>query len=646
MMIGKIKDTKNSKDPFFSDADSDSINFEIPFLVNNLDVNPPSEANFNAMETWDKEDLEILGFDTKPGHHRKPLKLPARPPRKIAPSPLKLDLDPLKKKIPVKQAIPKLIECTLLDLKQLIEDCYKTIQNFENFSIREASISIGNQMLTLKISEQDILVSDKSEISKNFKFTQSRSEKEVVFPETILNYCKNYELDMEKAFNSDESCQVSQRISLPVAPCKLVFMNQLQIASLKQSNHDQISLKQELEWQRQEMKVLKGQLKSKIQELSCRDKLAKQELEKLKISQVNLVKESVNIEKSWENLNNKKEKYSKLTAKLQKMAKNLSVPLDSQRDSFISNTSYTSIDHSFVNEEELKSLEQELKDLEVQYKSARAEAAESIQLKISRIKSRINAIRSEKVMSSSLNKSASIKNTISAMQKAFSIKQPLPHKALTASHKSIVPLVPFTQKLNGSRRSVASPLPFHTGHAYTKSYTISPDFPPDNSGTRSNIGTPTTERLEMHAQQRSDGFFNSNYAKNQETESRDEEEGTRKSLVLKEQRLREKEEELSKKENWIRNNLEKNFKEIEYFQFVKNEKMGLNRVKKELEVKERSLEDKMHDVERLEHGFRDRFMELERKKCEFEAEKQKLDNDKEDLLVKIEEINAFVMQHL
>ena len=646
-MIGKNKDSKNSKDLCFSDEDSDSINFEIPFPVNNIGVTPSSEADFNDPNCWNKEDLDILEFGSKPVPRRNTPRFLARPPRRTVPSTLKIDMDPLTAKIFDKTANKSQIECTLLDLKQLIDDCYKTIQNCEDFSLRETNISIGNCVFTLKIIDQDILVSDKCEVSKHFKSTQATSQKEVFFPESVLDYCKDYELDMEKAFNADESLHMNQRISVPVVPCKYKFMDDLQLASLKQSNQDQNTLKQELEWQRQEIKVLKGQLKAKLQELACKEKLVKQELEKIKKDQVNLVKETVKIEKSLEDLNDKKEKYSSFTAKLQKIAATLSVPADSQRDSFISNTSYASIDQSFTNdEEELKSLEHDLKDLESQCKSAKSEAAESLQLKISRIKSRINGIKSEKIMSSSINKSASIRNTISAMQRVYSIKQPLPHKALTASRKSIVPLIPFTQKLNGSRKSVASPLPFSIGHAHTKSSTISPDFPPEMNSARSYMASPTNERMEMHAQQRSDGFSCWNYAKNQENESRDEEEGTKKSLALKEQRLREKEEELSKKENWIRSNLEKNFKETEYFTLVKNEKMSLNRIKKELEVKERSLEDKMNDVEKLENGFREKFRELERKTWEIEAEKQKLDNDKEDLLAKIEEMKIFVRQNI
>lgn len=619
---------KGSKEFFLSDEDSDSISFDLPFP----DPNPSNKIE----QTWEKDDLEIPEFEIYP----------------IAQSSLSNFITELEGllKIPLpKDSISSLanclqkliqnqVECTLIDLKQLIDDCYKTIQNFENFHISNSSISLGNYCFKLKIDDSDLHVADKSEISKNFQATETRQKLRFDFPKSVIDYCEDYELDMIKAFESN-TMQLNPQISAQ-------FVNDIQIQNFKLNTLEQFNSKQEIQWQKQEIKTLKGQIKSKLQKILCKEQEMKKEFEKFKKDKVNLVKDAAKIEKACEDLNERKEKYSKFLDMLQKITSNLSAKNDSHMNSFASNSSFVSIDQSFTNdEEELKGLEQELKDLEMRYKTSPADSIESIQTKISRVRSRITGIKTEKMLSSSMNKSASIKNVMSAMQKVYSIKQPLPHKALTASHKSIIPSVPFSQVLNNSRRATISPLPFTVANDFARANTMLPELisPGQN---RSHIGTPTTERLEIHAHQRSDGFYNSNYRKNQETEPRDSEATVKRSIMLKEARLQDKEEELSKKENWIRNNLERNFKDQEYLNLLKTEKMNLNRVKKELEVKERNIEEKMTEIEKIEEQVEARKKTLEKKEYDIEAEWQRLENDKEDLVVKIQEIKLFVQQNI
>lgn len=637
-----------SRESSLSNIDSDSISFDIPPQA---DKNPKKALNeANA-------DIELWEQDFNPNPELKILQDKARFLKTFAEeleSKLKVPI-PKDSIESISQALLKLIhnkiECTIYDLKQLIDDTYKIVKNFESFKIKDSTLHIGNSAFTISILDKDFYTGKKPEISKLFLPLTETIKKQPDFPNTFIDMCKNYELSLQKAYENSVYTNIANVV--PTSSFKKsTFLQDLQLQSYRANTLEQRTLKKELEWGKNEIKVLKGQLKEKIHEVQIKDRDNKNEFFKLKEERARLLKEKEKIEKNSEDLDDKKRKFLIWAEGLKKIVEGLNEKIEvANHSSFMSmNNSFTSIEQSFVNEDdEQKSLESELKDLELQLYKVSTDNKDSLQTRINRIKTRIQVLRSEKLVNQSSRRTNKLKNAVSNMQNVMGIKYPLPHNPLSASHRSIIPSTPFTQTLSTAKRSAMTPVQFSIAPIHNRSTTYTPPSPinfPLSQG-RSSALTPTTERLELHEHTKSDSLYSVDMKKSFEGDEKDGiiAKETR-SLMLREARLAEKEEELVKKEKWIRSNLEKCRNDKEYLEIVKNERMNLNRTKKELEAKGKALEGKYVEVEKVQTGVRRKSECLDRKTMEIDADRMRLDSEREDLIQKIEDIKRFVEENL
>ena len=524
----------------------------------------------------------------------------------------------------------------------MIDDCYKIIQNFENFAIVDSTICIGNYKFKLNITDFDVHVADKALIAKNYLFQEIKSEKKTEFPPSLINFCEDYEKDMVTAFFASET----PKLNVFSINSNSSFINETGSKLRKQFAIDQKLLRKELEWQKQEVKILKGQLKAKIQEIKNKENWIQAEFLKIKKHTVILAKESSKIEKQWEDLNEKKEKQLKISEFLQKSVSGLLAKTETSGNSLLSNNNFDSFDQGYSNEESnLNVLNQELKDCENQYRTSSVKDSESILLKINHLKNQINSIKSREIIMRSMEKSKNLKGVMSKMQKVYSIKNILPHPNLTPGQRLKGFQTPLAQAFNNEKKNITISTSFEVPIGHSRSSTYTPlNFLNRDLQSRCFIATPTTEIAELNM--RSDGFYNYENHKFMETELNDEKNEKYKLLVIKEARLQEKEEELIKKEKWLRNNLEKTFNDQEYLNLLKNEKMTLNRVKKELETKEKLVEKKLVEAEGIKNSMMKKNQEIETKKSDLESSKINLEIEKEDLVQKIEEIQKFIRENI
>ncbi|OMJ92032.1 hypothetical protein SteCoe_5234 [Stentor coeruleus] len=634
-----------SRESSLSNIDSDSISFDIP---------PQADKNPNKALNDPNADIELWEQDFSLNSELKFLQDKAKF--------FKIFAEELERKLKVpipkdsidsiSQALLKLmhnkIECTIYDLKQLIDDSYKIIQNFEILKIKNSTLHIGNSAFTLSILDKDFYIGKKPEISKLFLPITETIKKSYDFPNSFIDMCKNYEHSMQKAYENSVYSNIANIVPTDSFK-KSSFLQDLQLQSYRANTLEQRTLKKELEWGKNEIKVLKGQLKEKIHEVQIKDRDNKSEFFKLKEERARLLKEKERIEKNSEDLDDKRRKFMVWAEGLRKIVDKLSEKSEvANHSSYMSmNNSFTSVEQSFINEEdEQKSLEAELKDLESQLFIVSPDKKDSLQTRINRIKTRIQILRSEKLVNQSSRRTTKLKSAVSNMQNVMGIKYPLPHNPLSASHRSIIPSTPFTQTLSTVKRSAMTPVQFSIAPVHNRSTTYTPPSPinfPIPQG-RSSALTPTTERLELHAHMKSDDFYNVDMKKNFETDEIIEKET--KSLLLREVRLAGKEEELAKKEKWIRSNLEKCSNDKEYLEIVKNERMNLNRTKKELEAKGKALEGKCVEIEKVQTVVRRKSECLDRKTMEIDADRMRLDGEREDLIQKIEDIKRFVEENL
>lgn len=629
-----------SRESSLSIPDSDSISFDIPDPEG--DNNPKITYKIPDPDSifWEKDHNANIEFPL-PQDKNKHLHALAEELEKKLKVPLPKDSTE-SLSAALQKLIHKKIECTTYDLKQLIDDTYKIIQNYENSYIRNSRLSLGNTLFTLTILDKDIYIGKKQEISKLFNPPIEIKQKTVDFPDTVLDMCRNYELSMQKAFENsvyDSSPNVVPCKSLP----KSGFLHDLQLQLYITNTLEQRTMKRELEWGKSEMKTLKGQLKEKIHDVQVKIRENKNEFFKLKEERARLLKEKEQIEKNSEDLDDKKRRFLKWADGLKKLVDALVEKNDAANmSSFQSmNNSFMSVEQSFINEEdEQKSLESELKELEGQLEKVPKDKKDSLQTRIQRIKTRIQAIKTEKLINQSSRRTTRLKTAVSNMQNFMGIKYPLPHTPLSSSHKTLI-----TVSQSSSKRPSLTPLPFPLAPIHNRSTTYTPVSPLNliiNKEKTSAIGI-ISEKNEHHGHMKSEGYFNFDMKKTMETEEKDEIVGqTMKSLVIREARLDEREEELMKKEKWIRGNLEKCRSDKEYLELLRSERMNLNRSKKELEVKGKNLEGKFAEVEKIEFGVKRKSQCLDRMSMELDADRMKLDSDREELIQKIEDIKRFV----
>ncbi|OMJ77374.1 hypothetical protein SteCoe_23072 [Stentor coeruleus] len=641
--MDKEANHNTSRTSSISIPDSDSISFDTPELENDNNSKIPLKTLSPDSIFWVKNHIQNTEYPL-PQSKNKYLQSFAEDLEKKLKVPLPKDSTE-SLSAALQKLINKKIECTTYDLKQLIDDTYKTIQNYENYHIKDCRLNLGNTLFTLTILDNDIYVSKKQEINKLFNSTTEIVGKKVEFPDTVLDMCRNYELSMQKAFENsvyDSTPDIIPSKSLH----KSGFLHDLQLRLYITNTLEQRTIKKELEWGKNEMKTLKGQVKEKIHDVQIKIRDNKNEFFKLKQERARLLKEKERIEKSSEDLDDKKRKFLKWADGLKKLVNGLTEKNDGNMSSFQSmNNSFMSVDQSFIDEEdEQKSLESELKELEGQVDKVPKDKKDSLQTRIQRIKTRIQAIKSEKLISQSSRRTTRLKTAVNNMQNFMGIKYPLPHTPNSSSQKTLT-----TISQSSSKRPSLTPLQFPLAPIHNRSTTYTPVSPLNLITNKDKHLTMNQifEKKEYHTHMKSDSCFNFDMKKTMETEEKDETYGqTMKSLVIKEARLLEKEENLMKREKWIRENLEKCRSDKEYLELLRNERMNMNRSKKELEVKEKNLEGKYVEVEKIEFGVMRKSECLDRMSMELDVDRIKLDSDREELIQKIEDIKRFVEENI
>lgn len=458
-----------------------SVDFDLLAMTKDLSDATRSRKNSCSINDWEKDEIDALGLiSTSPRQDFQDFVKELE--KKLMLSLPKDSIESLSQAL--KKFMNNHIECTLIQIKQVIDDCYKLIQNYENFSAKEGHVSIGSFRVCIKISD-DFHVQNKEKIAKNWVCEEINSGL-IEFPDSILNICKNLESEMENAYKSEYSYTTNKMNSVHTQ-YKSDQIAELQYKTYKQNQFSQGLLKKELEWQRQELKVIKAQYKSKIHDLLQKDVLIKKELERIKKESIRLEKESLRIEKSWEKYTEEKKN---LMNKIQKIESDSPNKTHSKLNSFASNHSGLSVsESSVVEEDELKELNQELKELEETYKNSSPGTGGAILVKINRLQTRISSIRSEKMISKSTNKSATVKNVLSVMQKVMSTKPPTfsVNKARTF-------------RASGHYNNLNSSLSLALSPTHIRSTTFTPINFLNSDTPKSNIEASKTEKFNIFAQ--------------------------------------------------------------------------------------------------------------------------------------------------
>ena len=415
-------------------------------------------------------------------------------------------------------------ECRLSELYQLKDDLDHFISLVESDAFCCGKIYFRNLRLDLKVNQNDFPFVKKDLIFKNFKTPQTAKTKDPFtqnFP-NFAEYFKNLEENMILSYENTKLNIFSTQRS--EARYQSIFLEDLSTNLLKKLKIEEENSRKEIEWQLLEAKLKKWNYTEKFKILQLKE-------EDLKRLSKNISKETVKQAKEREILEQLSENFEVIkynhelvfNKKIDYINEALQTIEDSKceglkmHDLAISpnKNPYPSIT------DDIKTLENELKVLEVEYKSSKfPENLESLQTNINRLKSSILNLKSLNALQKTERTSSALRNNLNKLEKQFdsSTESTTSKNSLNSYHSESL--------LTKNKKLPYHPLPASIRISPLKKLELS-----TNKLNVSELNTPSKRRSLLES------------PKNNKEDTQ-----LIKTLRVKEQILREREEELEEEE--------------------------------------------------------------------------------------------------
>jgi hypothetical protein len=490
------------------------------------------------------------------------------------------------------------VECSLIDLYQLVDDASRIIRLAEADLKMLGRLTLGNFKLDVRVNKDDFLMAEKEEVSQQLIQFDSYPEKsrlfEEVFADNPIFYMfegrMNEEYEKVKFFNY--VVEIGKNDLKTFDGCRSSIINFLEFKLLQKTKEEEKSKIRELDWQTTQARSKKSSFFHKSKKVSSKE----EELRKLNrnISQqtVKNAKDREKLEEDIEDFTKQKDEFLlKTTEKVEVIRKVLQEIEDAkieEKEEPINNKSIKSIRPydapSVINEvpldHQIKSLHEELLRLEYEYKTSTIpETLETISTNIDRVKSNLMNLQSLKVLKSTERNSSAIRNRIKMAEKNFES---------TSDHTS-------SFKDDGHKpRNL--PHPFRN-----QNITLSPV-------RRLEVNTTRLDTSTLNSPSRRSPFL-------QKVETKEDIE-LKKYLRKKEQELNEREEEIENEEKKIFELWSHVQDNQEIVEIMEKELADIRKAKKEI-ISKNSLIDR----EKIEITQRVKRLEAREKECQGYAEK-------------------------
>ncbi|OMJ95679.1 hypothetical protein SteCoe_929 [Stentor coeruleus] len=491
-----------------------------------------------------------------------------------------------------------IFDVTLDDLGKLINDINNIRTSSEKSSI-DNIVNISGKQVVFRIRDRGKFFISKDILSYNF--TESKINQ--IVPKNIENNREDFKSEIEEkmmqSFNESFPFTLYQDPSFQKAPKPLwtksytnsIDFSYTEISLAKNRKTEYLKIIEKLQWQCNEIIMVKENYQKKFKKLHEHEKRIReknneilQEESRMKSQKIIIAKDLEIIQQQKKLLeqykedNRKKLEIIKNTlAEVRKNANFIIKPISTPKTQTEKKKSEESIvlkprryEHKFESEQELQSLSQEIKELE-NLLSTVPENAEHIKTRLDRLKTKESNIKSKRVITASLERSNSMSSKLSILDK----------------ERNKTPLKPSQSK---------------------------PVFDTKPLKSSNNINT------QNFPSEKKQSFISPKKILTKTNENPDD---FQKYLKLRECRLIEKEEELSKRENILYNNLSKNIENIGLVGIVQNEQRNLKILRNDLEKRQKILEKEV-----LTHS---------RKRSELKAKER-------DVLNAIESFDAFTYQ--
>lgn len=457
----------------------------------------------------------------------------------------------------IKDKLTYKIECSLAELHEFSKKIEKIILDYESFNCSSWNLGIAGEEFIFLINSNDSCVS-KDELTRFMSFSQEETsklngEKEKVyeFNKSVQDFCMDLEGIMESQYENLKKAKFNEDILKINKNSR--YLIQYEIEDNKKRRLECSQLKNDLEWQKEELRFIIAQTKYKKNECVSKEVLLENQISRIRTRRVSMAQELENIEIENNKLENQKEKIQ-----------NVLNYLISIINSIQKKPASTPPDPSTL-QSQIKDLEAQLKLLEKNLSLSSIQEQDSISTQIYRLKTKISSLKSINVINKNLKSTSSAKNLMQSLNKMYKISKP--YKSSKDLKKS-----PFSL--------------FISSNLYKKE---------SNFNYSSNISTLKTDRS------LSVGFSNL-YEKNDEDFYRLE------SLRKQESIFEEKEEIIETSFDWILNEIQKFDKVLG----IEGFKAEIRKIKERLVNKERLVDEELKNVARMKTCIAEREKGLER----------------------------------
>lgn len=438
-----------------------------------------------------------------------------------------------------------ILDLTHDQLDSLVNDLEKLKNTSEIIS--ESIININKKQLIIRLKSQPSNFINKKLISSNLSASFSKLQG-LKLPKPPTFSITDLDTYMAQSFQ-DNFFQTSHKI-LP-SPLNTTTASELNQSKSNQKEHQRLIDK--LNWQLTEVVFIKETYNNKAQKLSDWESSLKAKQDSIMKQEQAMITQKLILDKDseivaqqkvsiFQTIEENKKKSAMLKTVLQELKNNQNLNFNEKLAGLEKKKSVESIvlkprrnEGKTENDPEIQILEKEIQGIESQIKEDK-KCPESIQIKLDRLKTRLSSLKSNRVISASIERSNSVTSKLNFLDR------------------------------RGSGCSVNSLLKHNCD--------------PQPLVSNNNIN-------------RSAKTFTLNSPKKQVSKALENTEGLHKYIKLRENRLTEKEEELSKRENMLINNLTKHPDNLGLVLVVQNEHRNLKILRNDLEKRQKNFEQQV-----------------------------------------------------
>lgn len=336
------------------------------------------------------------------------------------------------------------VECSLMDLYQLIEDTRKIIMFVESAVKSTGRLSLGNFKIDVRVIANDSPFVEKELSASQFLYDNVYEKQPDCFCRingkkkndfnSVVKFFPSMENDMYMAFNKIEKFDDLHHNFTIKNPqetqCKSAIIMELEYKMLKKSKLEEKEKVTELEWQCNQAKLKKSYFFNKSKRISAKEDELRKLSKAISEETVKNAKERQNLELKTEELLSLHNQYQVLfnqkvdyITKILQEIEDTMIELPEQVPKELNSNASKFYEVHSVTEEvplevQIKELEKELLNLEIEYRSSKvAESLETISTNITRVKSRLLNLQSLNAMKKTERTSSAVRSTIKSIEK-------------------------------------------------------------------------------------------------------------------------------------------------------------------------------------------------------------------------------------